>query len=123
MHTNPFEVSLEGIQRVQDESEWAISADYYSYELKIQQGGVIVGVLLYKKVPVGIYRTELRPSERGSNYFECSTWALTDRWDEHLLAIDAFNLPDPAPKPVTLLDEDVIPAHPKPSALPKDSIL
>lgn len=117
-YCNPLQVCLEGIKRVQDNSEWAFSADQYTYDLKLNQGGVTMGAILYRNSPFAVYRTELRRSE-----LDTETWALTDRWDEHMLAIDAFNLPEPLPKCVTLLDEDVIPAPPKPSSIPLGQIL
>jgi hypothetical protein len=122
-HVNPLEINLEGIQRVDDKSDWAHSADHYCYDLKVIQGGVALGVLVYKNAPFAVYRTELGRSHNGSPQFNCETWALTDRWDEHMLTLDAFNLPDPPPKPVTTMDEDVISAPPKRSSIPKDHIL
>lgn len=122
-HVNPLEINLEGIQRVDDNSDWAHSADHYCYDLKVIQGGVALGVLVYKNAPFAVYRTELGRSHNGSPQFNCETWALTDRWDEHMLTLDAFNLPDPPPKPVTTMDEDVISAPPKRSSIPKDHIL
>ena len=118
-HTvSPLEVSLEGIKKVSPSSVWVGAADLYTYEVKAAQAGITLGVLRYKNLPFCTYRTELVGSEILRN-----NWALTDRWDEHVQAIDAFNLPDPAILPVTALGEDVIPALPKKSFVPLDQIL
>lgn len=117
-HLNPLDISLEGIQRVVDSSVWAGAADAYSYDIKIIRNGVVIGVLLCGIRAFGIYRTEVVGSEVKKSY-----WALTDRWDEHMLTIDAFNLPDPDLEPVTALDEDVIPAPPNNKSIPHGHIL
>jgi hypothetical protein len=107
---NPLPVSLEGIQRVTNTSLWISSADAYTYEVRALQAGVALGTLLCESKPFAIFRTEVV----GEDVIR-QCWALTDRWDEHVQAIDSFNLPDPETKPVTALDADIIPALPRKS--------